>query len=79
MKKKDIFVVAICTVIIIGSIFFILNGFTAKSPQKPVQNKATIEFSGNIDKGSIEKMKTRKDYGTPNMDNIGRENPFASF
>jgi hypothetical protein len=79
MKKKDIIVIVICFLVIAGSLFFILTGFKAKPVEQKSQNKETIEFTGNIDKDSIEKLKSRRDFGTPPMDNIGRDNPFASL
>lgn len=79
MKKKDIIVLAICTVVIMGSIYFIMRGFSSKPSAPVVENKETINFTGEIDKEAIDKLQKRKDYGSPTMDNIGRENPFASF
>jgi len=79
VKKKDIIVIVICAIIIIASIFFILRGFTSKSQNTVIEKKETIDFTGNIDEGAVEKLKKRKDYGSPPMDNIGRTNPFASL
>lgn len=79
MKKKDIMVLILCAVVVIGSIYFIMRGFSSKPTAPVVENKETINFTGEIDKGAIEKLQQRKDYGSPTMDNIGRENPFASF
>lgn len=79
MKKKDIIVIIICVFIIAGAVFFMLNGFKQKTVKKESKNKETIDFTGNINKDDVDKLKNRKDYGTPPMDNIGRENPFASL
>ena len=80
MKKKDIIIIVICVLVIIGSIYFIMQGFLKKSaPPSAQQSQETINFTGEIDKDAVEKLKTRKDYGTPPMDNIGRDNPFASL
>jgi len=52
------------------------------SPKQAKQTKKSvekIEFTGNIDTDSIEKLKNKKDYGVPDMENIGREDPFAKF
>jgi len=78
MKKKDIAALVVCVCIIIGSVTIILRTLT-KSPVKVQQAKETIQFTGNINNDEIEKLKQRKDYGVPNMDNIGRDNPFASL
>lgn len=79
MKKKDIIVLVLCALVIIGSIYFIMKGFSSKPTAPVVENKETINFTGEIDTEAIDKLQKRKDYGSPNMDNIGRENPFASF
>ena len=79
MKKRDIMVMSLCALVIIGSVFFIMKGFSSKPTTPVVENKETINFTGEIDKGAIDKLQKRKDYGSPAMDNIGRENPFASF
>jgi len=79
MKKKDIIVLVLCALVILGSAYFIMKGFSGKTTAPVVENKETINFTGEIDKGAIDKLQKRKDYGSPTMDNIGRENPFASF
>lgn len=79
MKKKDIIVIVMCALIIAASLYFIFRGFAPKTQGVSTQNRESIEFTGDIDENEIEKLKSRKDYGTPPMDNIGRENPFASL
>lgn len=79
MKKKDIIVIVICVIIIVGALFFILKNFMPKSQDTPIQQRETIDFTGEIDDKAIEKLKARKDYGSPPMDGIGRNNPFASL
>ncbi|MEK7447554.1 MAG: hypothetical protein AAB632_02040 [Patescibacteria group bacterium] len=79
MKKKDIVIIIVCILVIVVSVYIMIKSFTPKPKDKPTQNKETIEFTGEIDQDAITKLKSRKDYGVPPMDNIGRENPFASL
>lgn len=79
MKKKDIIVISMCIVIIAVSVYFIFRSLRPKAPEAPVQQKETMEFTGEIDKKKIEELKNRKPYGVPSMEGIGRENPFASL
>ncbi len=79
MKKTDIIVVVICALVIILAAYFVSKGLMPKSQPTTTQNKATIEFTGQIDTDTINKLQKRKDYGSPPMDNIGRDNPFANF
>lgn len=79
MKKKDIIVVAICGIIILGSAFFIIKNFMPAPPKKTVKTDNSMNFTGDIDQSQIDKIQQLHDYGTPPMDNIGRDNPFANF
>lgn len=79
MRKTDILVITVCGFIIIGAVYMIYKGSVSK-PQTPVQStKEITNFTGNIDKDTIKKLRDRKDYGTPGMDGIGREDPFAQL
>lgn len=77
MKKKDIIVVIICVLVITACVFIIFRSLSPKADSTSTEKKETIEFTGNIDEEGVKKLKERKDYGQPNMENIGRENPFA--
>lgn len=80
MKKKDIVVIVICFLIILVALYFIVTTLRPQTKDKAnVKSKNTIDFTGEIDEKAIEKLKTRRDYGAPPMDNIGRDNPFASL
>lgn len=79
MRKKDIIVIVICVLVIAAALYLMLRGFSSKPQNVSTQNKETINFTGEIDQDAITKLKSRKDYGTPAMDNIGRDNPFASL
>ncbi|RJO61583.1 hypothetical protein C4544_02515 [candidate division WS5 bacterium] len=80
MKKKDIVVLVICVLIILVALYFIMTTLKPKTQEKAnVKSQNTIDFTGEIDEKAIEKLKSRRDYGSPPMDNIGRDNPFASL
>lgn len=79
MKKKDIVVLIMCSLVIFASLFIIFGGFSKSAPKTQPQTKETMNFSGDIQKEDIDKLLKRKDYGVPPMDGIGRENPFASL
>ncbi len=79
MKKSDIIVISFCGLIIAVSIFFITKGLMPSKSNKPFKVQSTINFTGNIDQGTIDKIQKRKDYGSPPMDNIGRDNPFGGL
>ena len=80
MKKKDIIVLALCIMVILACVFIMFKGFSkSKSPSTSTQRTEKIDFTGNIDEKEIKKLKERKDYGVPSMENIGRENPFANL
>ncbi len=79
MKKTDIVILAVCSLVIAGAVFFIVKNYLPKSATKSVQTKETMNFNGNIDQNTINQIEQRKNYGAPPMDNIGRDNPFGGL
>lgn len=81
MKTKDIITLIISSVVIVGSIYFILGMNKPKevTVEESEVDTARAEYTGNLDsfKETIEDIQESTDYGEPNLDNIGRENPFA--
>ena len=79
MKKRDIIVMIACLLIIVGSVAFIFKSFSGGTDKEETKSKGVSEFKGEIDQKQIDELQNRKDYGVPSMDNIGRDNPFASL
>jgi len=80
-KAKDIITVTVCILIIAVSVYFLYNFLTAgnsSSAKKEEDSKKTfITLPETIDEKSYEKVNGLIDYGKPNLDNIGRSDPFA--
>lgn len=83
MTKKDITLIIISSVVLIGSIFIMLNVFGVGSskknntqPNTPIQQQEEI-ITGKFDEDTLEKLKSFKDYGGAELNNIGRVNPFG--
>lgn len=78
--KKNIIVSSLCLIVIVAVAIAAYMFLKAPAPKKTTQTSQNeARFSGNIDEAAIEELNKRKDYGTPPMDNIGRENPFAGI
>ena len=70
--------------VIIGAVAYILIMYSADEPisaEEEVSEAETIraEYTGDIEQYNdvIKKVSSFTDYGEPDLDNVGRENPFA--
>jgi|GEM_PF-1434188 len=79
MKKNDIIIIVVCTLVIGGVLLFLLGGFSKKPTIVQGQNTENINFTGDFDNSKIDDLIKRKDYGSIPKGNIGRQNPFAGF
>lgn len=83
MKVKDIITLVISLIIIIGAIYFFYTMFSPGSSNEEIEISAVeevkMEYTGNIDKYKdiLESVESFTDYGKPELDGIGRTNPFA--
>lgn len=78
MKKKDIIVLIICLVVILGSGYFLFRTLKPKTNTVNTQSEEKkVEFTGNYDEKALEEIKKYNDYGEAKLDNIGRVNPFG--
>ena len=81
MKRKDLISIIASLAVIGVAIYFGLGmmGVIKKAPKKVVATNPAAEknFTGNIDKDTLENINKLNDYGEASLDNIGRINPFA--
>lgn len=82
MKTKDIVTIVVCALVIGGAAFFGIKTFMpAKSTIAPKDSQTAITtgntITGNIDQETLDRIKTLKNYGDTNLNDIGRVNPFA--
>jgi flagellar basal body-associated protein FliL len=85
MKKKDIIILAVCVVFIVGA--FVVMYFTL-FPSRPGTTAITTTntntttnqqtaITSNLDQDTLNKINGLKNYVSTNLDNIGRTDPFG--
>jgi len=80
MKTKDIVALVMSIFVIAGSAYFLVRISSTNKPKEktvPVVEQYKAGFTGKIDKDTLGNINSTMDYGKPNLDNLGRENPFA--
>jgi hypothetical protein len=84
INQKEITLI-IFSVLMFGVSVFIMIKFlgvgdlftSKKEVQQETQKNQEIEITGKFDEGTLEKLKAYKDYGSAELNNIGRVNPFG--
>jgi len=84
LKPKEIISLVISVVVIAASIFFLLNTMGGKKDKVGEVKKQAVEevikVPTEIDEEVLSRVEKTNDYGTPDLNNIGRvapDNPFA--
>lgn len=83
MKKittKDIIILVIATVVIIGAgyMMWILLFPKAPSTTQNQNQSQTNNISTEIDQNTLKRIDSLSNYGQPTLDNIGKSNLFAN-
>jgi len=81
MKRKEIITLAIATVVIIASVFFMLRLLNPapKSSTQSTEADKIKSVSATIDENTLKKIESLSDYGKPSLDNIGKTDLFANY
>jgi hypothetical protein len=81
MKKKDIIILVVASIVIAGSVFFLLRLLNP-----PVENQNTKTESESIkaipttfDENTLKRIQSLSDYGNPGLENIGKADLFAGY
>lgn len=80
MKKKDIVALIISAIVIVFSVYFIIQlvSSTPKTTTNSVADSVT-SVSGEFDENTIEKILSLSDYGKPSLSGIGKSDLFSSY
>jgi len=82
MKKKDIIMLSVSLVVIVGAVvfmYFMLFPQKAKTVATTANttNSQTKSITGKVDDETLGKINALKNYVSTNLDNIGRTDPFG--
>jgi len=82
IKPKDIFVLIFCSLLIGGSVFYILKQMSPKDNKKQTIEEAAKKdipapLDDNFDEKTLDKVRSLTDYGKPALENIGKTSPFS--
>ncbi len=81
MRRKDIITLVIATLIIVVSVFFMLQMLypdRAGEPSRPEAESVPV-VPKRIDEEMIKKVDDLSDYGVPTQTGIGKEDLFSGF
>lgn len=83
MKKRDIITLVIAGIVLLASIYFIVQLIFPGKPKETKDKGSSLqtveEVPQNIDSTVFQTISTLSDYGKPNLDNIGKTDLFAGF
>jgi flagellar basal body-associated protein FliL len=81
MKKKDILIVAIASIVIIGAVILLIRivNPTTKTQRGQTEADAIKTVPVEFDENTLNRIKSLSDYGNPTLENIGKTDIFSGF
>ncbi len=81
MKKNEIIILIIATIVIGISAFFMIRLLnpTPKTTTETTEADQIKSIPTTIDENTFERINNLSDYGEPNLDNIGKTDIFSGY